>query len=94
MPGKGQRYPKPHTQMTTTQIDVHALAVEIAAVIADHQTPAALLDADAAAELLNVPSSWVLAEARAGRLPSLKLGRYVRFRRDDLQAWTERRAAR
>ena len=93
MPGKGQRYPKPHTQMTTTQIDVHALAVEIAAVIADHQAPQSLLNADAAADLLNVPSSWVLAEARVGRLPSLKIGRYVRFRRDDLQAWIERRAA-
>ena len=79
--------------MATTQIDVHALAVELATLIADHQAPAALLDADAAADLLNVPASWVLAEARAGRLPSLKLGRYVRFRRDDLQAWIERRAA-
>lgn len=94
MPGKGQPYPKPpNTQMTATQIDVHALAVEIAAAIADQQTPAALLDAAAAAGLLNVPASWVLAEARANRIPTVRLGRYVRFRRDDLQAWIERRAA-
>jgi excisionase family DNA binding protein len=80
--------------MTTTQIDVHALAAELATLIADHQAPPNLLDADAAAELLNVPASWVLAEARANRIPTVRLGRYVRFRRDDLQAWIERRAAR
>jgi excisionase family DNA binding protein len=80
--------------MTNTHIDVHELAAEIAELLADRRALPGLLDADAAAELLNVPPSWVLAEARAGRLPSLKIGRYVRFRRDDLQAWIERRAAR
>ena len=42
------------THMHTTQIDVHALAAELATLIADHQPPAALLDAEAAADLLNV----------------------------------------
>jgi excisionase family DNA binding protein len=93
----GERSTVPKTNqahMTTTQIDVHALAAELAALIADRQAPPGLLDAEAAAELLNVPASWVLAEARANRIPTVRLGRYVRFRRDDLQAWIERRAAR
>lgn len=48
-----------------------------------------LLDAEAVAEMLAVPKSWVYAEARAGRLPSIPLGRYRRFREDQIQAWIE-----
>ena len=47
----------------------------------------ALLDAKAAAELLAVPASWVLAEARADRIPHIRLGRYVRFDADELEQW-------
>src|SRR5262245_32922741 len=46
-----------------------------------------LLDAKGAAALLNVPASWVLAEARADRIPHVRLGRYVRFDAGELQAW-------
>jgi excisionase family DNA binding protein len=46
-----------------------------------------LLDADGAAELLNVPKTWILAEARADRIPHIRLGRYVRFDADDLREW-------
>ena len=38
-----------------------------------------LVDAAAAAEILGVPKTWVLAEARADRIPHVRLGRYVRF---------------
>jgi excisionase family DNA binding protein len=48
---------------------------------------APLLDARGAATLLNVPASWVLAEARANRIPHVRLGRYVRFDAGELQAW-------
>jgi excisionase family DNA binding protein len=48
-----------------------------------------LLDAEQAAALLNVPQSWILSEARAERVPVVRLGRYVRFRRADLIAWTD-----
>lgn len=53
---------------------------------------APLLDAEGAARLLNVPASWVLAEARAGRIPHVRLGRYVRFDADELAAWWRERA--
>jgi len=49
--------------------------------------PSPLLDAKQAGELLNVPASWCLAEARAERIPHVRLGRYVRFDRDELVAW-------
>src|SRR5262245_11785021 len=46
-----------------------------------------LLDASAVAELLQLPVNWVYAEARAGRLPHVRLGRYVRFRRESVVEW-------
>jgi excisionase family DNA binding protein len=48
---------------------------------------APLLNAEQAAALLNVPKSWVLAEARADRIPHIRLGRYVRFDADELERW-------
>jgi excisionase family DNA binding protein len=41
----------------------------------------ALLSAGEVADILGVPPSWVYAEARAGRLPHVRVGRYRRFRR-------------
>jgi excisionase family DNA binding protein len=46
-----------------------------------------LLDATEAGRLLSVPASWVLAEARANRIPHVRLGRYVRFSAEDLEEW-------
>jgi len=46
-----------------------------------------LLDAKQASAVLNVPASWVLAEARADRIPHVRLGRYVRFDAAELQIW-------
>jgi excisionase family DNA binding protein len=39
-----------------------------------------LLTADEVAELLKVNTEWVWAQARAGRIPHVRLGRYRRFR--------------
>jgi len=38
------------------------------------------------AEYLDVPESWVYEQARLGKLPCEKLGRYVRFRLADVEA--------
>ncbi len=54
--------------------------------------PGRLIDAREAAALLNVPDTWVLAEARASRIPHVRLGRYVRFDGDVLRAWWRSRA--
>jgi excisionase family DNA binding protein len=53
-----------------------------------------LLDAKAASQLLGVPHTWLLAQARAGRIPHHRLGHYVRFNTEDLKTWlTENRIA-
>jgi excisionase family DNA binding protein len=48
-----------------------------------------LVNADAIAELLDVPATWVREHARANTIPHYKLGRYVRFRVDEVLAWLE-----
>ncbi len=55
----------------------------------DARAPGALLTADGVAALLAVPTSWVYAEARAGRIPHVTLGRYRRFRPEAITAWIE-----
>ena len=54
---------------------------------AQHSDVAPLLDAKAAGALLGVPATWVLAEARADRIPHIRLGRYVRFDAGELNLW-------
>src|SRR4051812_14117932 len=49
--------------------------------------PTRLLTAADVGEMLRVPTSWVYAEARAGRIPHVTLGRYRRFRLDAIDEW-------
>ena len=46
-----------------------------------------LLTAEEVAERLGVRTGWVWAQARAGRIPHVPLGRYRRFRESALEAW-------
>lgn len=46
-----------------------------------------LLTAKDVAAMLGVPVSWVYTQAREGRIPTVRLGRYARFRREAVEAW-------
>lgn len=46
-----------------------------------------LLTADEVAQRLGVKTGWVWAQARAGRIPHVSLGRYRRFREEAIDAW-------
>ena len=46
-----------------------------------------LLTAQEVAALLGVPTSWVYEQSRRGRIPTVTLGRYRRYRRDAIEAW-------
>jgi excisionase family DNA binding protein len=46
-----------------------------------------LLTADDVAELLGVPKSWVYEQSRLGRIPTVTLGRYRRYRREAIDEW-------
>lgn len=49
--------------------------------------PDVLLTAEEVAALLQVSCAWVYAQTRRQRIPHLRLGRYVRYRREALDAW-------
>jgi excisionase family DNA binding protein len=50
---------------------------------------ASLMLASDVAGLLQVSTAWVYAETRRGRLPHIRLGRYVRYRRAAIDAWLD-----
>jgi excisionase family DNA binding protein len=51
-----------------------------------------LLTIQQVADLLHVPVSWVYGRTRKrsiGRLPGIRLGKYWRFREEEIHAWVE-----
>ena len=48
-----------------------------------------LLTADQVAALLGVPKSWVYEQSRRGRIPTVTLGRYRRYRAEAIDRWLE-----
>jgi excisionase family DNA binding protein len=51
--------------------------------------PEKLLTADEVAAQLGVGVKWVWAQARAGAIPHVKLGRYRRFRPEAIDSWID-----
>ena len=39
------------------------------------------------AAMLGVPATWVYAQTRAGLIPTVRLGRYYRYRLEAIQEW-------
>jgi excisionase family DNA binding protein len=58
-----------------------------------NQSPAggALLTVDEVAAILRVPKSWIYAHL--SDLPTIRLGRYVRFKRSDIDEFLSRRGS-
>jgi excisionase family DNA binding protein len=48
-----------------------------------------LLTAEEVASVLRVTPAWVYAQTRRRQIPHLRLGRYVRYRREALDQWME-----
>ena len=48
-----------------------------------------LLNAEEVAERLGVPTTWVREQTRAGAIPCIRLGRYVRYDAVDVENWIE-----
>ncbi len=59
----------------------------------DGRASSRLLTVEEVAALLHVPVSWVYGRMRKRsleRLPAYRLGKYWRFREDDIHAWVKR----
>lgn len=39
--------------------------------------------------MLGVTEAWVYAQSRAGKIPTVKLGRYRRYRLEAIERWIE-----
>lgn len=63
---------------------VEMLAQVQAESVAPDESP--LLDSEQLGVALQVPATWVEAAAREGRIPFYRMGRYVRFRRSEVEA--------
>lgn len=48
------------------------------------------LTADAIAERLDRPVTWVRAQAKAGNIPAIRVGHTWRFDPDEIDAWERR----
>jgi excisionase family DNA binding protein len=46
-----------------------------------------LLTAEEVAGILRMTKAWVYMQTRAGKIPHVSLGRYVRYRRSAVIAW-------
>ena len=55
------------------------------------ESAARLLEVEDVANILGMRTDWVYREVRAGRLPHIRLGRAVRFRRESIEAWIQSR---
>ena len=52
-----------------------------------------LLTAADVAEMLGVPTTWVYEQSRRGRIPTVTLGRYRRYRAEAIAEWVEQQEA-
>ena len=46
-----------------------------------------LLTAEDVGQMLGVTPEWVYAQSRAGRIPTITLGRYRRYRVESIEEW-------
>jgi excisionase family DNA binding protein len=53
-----------------------------------------LLTAGQVAERLGVPKTWVYEQSRKGRIPTVTLGRYRRYRAEAIERWVEQLEAK
>jgi excisionase family DNA binding protein len=52
-------------------------------------SPNDLLTAQDVATMLGVTTGWGYAQSRKGRIPTITLGRYRRYRRDAILQWLD-----
>jgi hypothetical protein len=84
----------PRAALSALLLRTAAISTVLAAALADTQieTPSpsqnlapTLVSADALAARWEVPASWIREQARAHRLPSMKLGHYLRFNLEEAE---------
>jgi excisionase family DNA binding protein len=54
------------------------------------ETPMKLMSPRGLAVALDLPLSWIYAQAERGALPHYKCGKYLRFELGEVEAWLQR----
>jgi excisionase family DNA binding protein len=52
-----------------------------------------VLTADEVADMLGVTKAWVYTQSREGKIPTVRLGRYFRYRPEAIAEWLETQEA-
>jgi excisionase family DNA binding protein len=68
-----------------------AVREEIAAALKNQSKAKLTYDTKEAAEIMNVPESWLATAARENKITTVHVGHYVRFRMTDLEKFIEDR---
>ncbi|MEN6509074.1 MAG: helix-turn-helix domain-containing protein [Smithella sp.] len=78
------------------QADIEAISSRVAEIlkpvlssVAKHDEKETLLDVAQLAAYLNVSKSWIYDQIRNSEIPHSKLGKYLRFRRREIDKWIE-----
>jgi excisionase family DNA binding protein len=78
------------------QADIDLIANRVAEILkpmlsstAKHDEKDALLDVAQLADYLNVSQAWVYDRIRDNEIPHSKLGKYLRFRKREIDKWIE-----
>jgi excisionase family DNA binding protein len=84
-----RRFPMVWTLFVNGRIPPTAIPEPSASKAADRQ-----LTVDEAAARLGVKKAWLYGEARAGRIPTVRYGRLLRFSESALANWLKRKGGR
>jgi len=83
------------------ETDIEAIANRVAEILkpmlsstAGHDEKDALLDVAQLADYLNVSQAWVYDRIRDNEIPHSKLGKYLRFRRREIDKWIETQSSK
>ena len=79
------------TDLLSLMERVRSIRRDLAKATETNPTLEPFLDTDAVAKLLDVDTAYVYSLARAGKIPSLKLGKYRRFSPLQLRKWLDRK---
>src|SRR6266542_1520444 len=73
-----------------TVADLRALIRDEIEAAKKQELPRLLYNTAEAAKILDVPPTWLAAQARAGKIPDVRKGHYVRYRIPDLEEFAAR----
>lgn len=86
------RLEKIQTELLGLVQEVRSIEAELKNVASQNSSLEPFLNAEDVAKLLRVETAFIYAQARARKIPSTRLGKYVRFSPLQIRKWLDRRS--